>query len=61
MEVFGLISLVLGVMGALAFIRLNKLESHLKNKGVIDPNFDSLDDLGQWGHEKPNHQRHHRS
>ena len=57
MEVFGLISLILGVMGMLAFIRINKLEDHLKSKGVIEPTFDSLDDLGNWGNSQSHERR----
>ena len=41
-------ALILGVMGALAFFRVSKLEQYLKNKGAVENDFDSLANLEQW-------------
>ncbi len=57
MELIGVITLILGVLGALAFIRINKLEGYLRNKGVLDDGFDSLNDLDDWSGTKQSHER----
>ncbi len=58
MEILGIVTLILSVMGALAFIRLNKLEGHLRSKGYVDDEFDSLENLGDWTGKKETHERY---
>ncbi|MCI5043860.1 MAG: hypothetical protein MRY72_04120 [Aquisalinus sp.] len=47
-DLISVAALILGVMGALAFFRVSKLEQYLKNKGTVEDNFDSLANLEQW-------------
>ena len=42
METFGIIGMVFGFVGVIAFIRLEKLEKHLKKSGVLDKDYKGL-------------------
>ncbi|WP_306251678.1 hypothetical protein [Parvularcula sp. IMCC14364] len=47
-DLVSIAALILGVMGALAFFRVSKLEQYSKNKGTVENDFDSLANLEQW-------------
>lgn len=48
MDLINIVALVLGVLGALAFLRVTKLENHLRSRGHLEADFDSLKNLEQF-------------
>jgi hypothetical protein len=45
MEIFGWMGFVFGIIGIIAYSRVDKLEKHLKKTGVLDKDFTSEETL----------------